>query len=108
MSLILSPKNVINVIDAKLIAVYSALLAISAFIPDLINVLMPFLHIDAVIISNEVITLTVGNIVTIVLFIFGAIAERAKHDGSAVEKKIISAALNQPANDTNGDSVKNQ
>lgn len=93
MSILLSKKGKISSVDLKSTRFYTILLIVVGFSSKLIDFITPFLHLQTVIIDNKIMTLTLGNIVAIILFICGVIAKKLNNDGDAVEKQILGGYL---------------
>jgi len=93
MSKILSSKGELSKTDKISALIYTGIFIVSSILPDFINVIAPFLNLDALICSNRFITLTLGNIITILLFVSGVIIKKLSNNGEAVEKKILEQYL---------------
>ena len=93
MAKILSPKGELSKKDKISALIYTILLIVSSVLPSFINVLAPFLHLDAILIDNRFITLTLGNFATVLIFIAGVVVKKLSNNGDDVEKQILNEYL---------------
>lgn len=93
MAKILSSKGQLSKRDKISTIFYAILLVVSTQLPGLINVLAPFLHLDAILLDTRFITLTLGNFITVLLFITGVIAKKMTNNGDQMEKNIVAKYL---------------
>ena len=65
-------------------AIYGLIGFVAVFLTEIISKIMPFLHLDVIVIDNNFMSLTLGNIVTVVLFFLGVITKKLAQDKSNI------------------------